>query len=247
MKNLISSLLFIISFFTVGAASAYTHTRELPSDFHPSKCNYDKDLIKYKSWFVNDVLQIPETAQVVSYSHNSIIYNNEEHLVPDGPKFAYNYMCTFKNNQGISRHIWSSYVLVDANGKRIRTYVLVPSSHKKQLIYKGKTYSNWMAWYADKFFDDDGVDEKYKNFDKLEVFNYYKRGIIKSHVRDFEYVPMYKFRYVGSINIGDKKFHTWETFLNSNYNSKVWIYTQKPNPPLFEDRFKWVDKSKGLY
>ncbi len=247
MKLFFKTFILAVGILVSGLASAYTHVRSLPSDFHPAKCSYDKDLIKYKSWFVNGVLQVSTNAQVVSYSHNSIIYNNEGHLVPDGPKFAYNYMCTFKNNQGVSKHIWSSYVHVDSKGKRIRTYVLVPVSYKKQLTYTGQTYSNWNEWYADNFFNDDEVDEKYKNFNKMELFNYHKREVIKPYARELEYVPMYKFRYVGSINIGNEKYHTWETFLNSKYNSKFWIYTTKPNPPLFEDRFKWVVISKSFY
>ncbi len=249
MKNLISSLLFIITVFTVSAAGAYTHTRELPSDFHPGKCEYDNELIKYKTWFINGKIKLSTSAQIVEFSHKSIVNNNQYRVLPDGPKFAYNYFCSYKNSRGLINHIWSSYIHKDKYGMRMKTFVVVPSSYKKPLIYNGTTYSNWIDWYNNTFFDDEEVDSKYKNVNSLE---YFAQETIPIHdktmnLMGYKNIPLYKYRYVGSFKKGSQKYHTWETFIGSNYSSKAFIYTINPYPPKFEDRINWVELSKKFY
>lgn len=249
MNKYIKLIVLMAGILITGFASAYTHVRNLPSDFHPAKCFLDKDLKKYTILTENGITKFSPELQIVGYSHSSYIYHEKEKFLPDGPLFAYAYMCSYVNIQGHTKHIWISDIHKDKFGKRVGTYVLVPASYKKQLIYKGKTYLNWNDWYSDTFFDDDKVEDKYKNFNTLDYF-----AIETKEVRDatmnligYNRTPLYKFRYVGSFMMGLKKYHTWETFAEAKYNSKFFIYTTQPFPPKFEDRIKLLKNSRGMY
>ncbi len=249
MKLFLKTFILTIGILISGATSAYTHLRELPSDFHLAKCIKDKELNEYATLIVDGITTISPKLQIIGFSHNNYIKLEKDAFLPIGPVFAYVYMCSYKNNQGYVKHIWGSQIYKDNNGKRITTYILLPESYKKQPIYKGKTYSSWNDWYNDTFFDDDEVDVKYKNINSLEYFAIENKEVYDRTMNFTGYskTPLHKFRYVGSFIMGSKKYHAWETFAEAKYSSKFFLYTTNPNPPKFEDRLKWLEISRHLY
>ncbi len=250
MRHLIKTFILAVGILASGLTSAYTHVRDLPKDFNHMYCFTDKELIQYQSRSENNIRIVPPTHQVVSFTHKSIIdAGSVNRSLPTGPVYAYDYMCSYKDSYGRIKNVWASYIYKDKFGKVLPTYVIVPGDYKKPLIYSGKTYANWVDWYNDNFFDDEEVDSKYKNINSLEYFyveikKVYDRTM---NFRGYSHTPLYKFRYVGSLYVGSKKFHTWETYENKSSETKAWIYTLKPYPPKFEDRVKWIDKSSKLY
>ncbi len=249
MKKLISSILFVIAFFSVGTASAYTHVRELPSDFHPAKCYEDKELNEYATLIVDGKTRISPKLQIVGFSHNNYINLEKDAFLPIGPIFAYVYMCSYQNNLKQIKHIWVSRIYKNSRGDVVRTFVIVPENYKSPLKYEGKTYTSWNDWYNDTFFDDEEVSNKYKNFNSLEYFDVETKEVYDRtmNFKGYNKTPLYKFRYVGSFLKGKVKYYAWETFMQPTLNSKAWLYTTKPYPPKFEDRVKWLEKSRTLY
>ncbi len=243
------TLIFLFGLLTLNIAYAYNHIKELPQDFKAEDCFYDKELMQYQVIVTDKLTYIPPSAQIVSFSHSSILNKNWLKDLPDGPKYAYDYMCSYKNKEGKIKHVWSSYINLDENGNRIKTYVMQPESDKKPLTYDGPAYKSWLDWYNDVFYNDHSIDRKYKDFDKLEYFTFESQPVYDKNNRiiDYKKYPLHKYRYVGTFMIGKQKYHAWESFRNAYFSSRVFIYTKEPYPPKFEERKDWMDMAHVLY
>lgn len=247
--------------FGANISFAYQHIKEMPADFNPNKCFLDPPLFQNYSTEGN---MKSKKLKFVDYSHTSTYTHNVQSFVPSGAVNAYEYMCSYKNSKGKIIHVWTSNIYKDINGNRIGTYVLYPdhpdpagSLNKQKYIktytipeYKGKTYSDWNDWYSQTFYDSDEVSDKYKDINQLEVYHVEKQPIYneyKQFVIGYKYVPLYKYRYVGTFKIGTRKYHAWESYLNKSSEHRTWIYTKQPYPPKFEEREKWARKSHSLF
>lgn len=243
------SIFILLGLINLSYAYAYNHIPVLPKDFSLEKCIYDKELLQYQVIVADKLKYIPPTHQIVAFSHTSVVNKDWAHDLPDGPKFAYDYMCSYKNSEGKIKHIWTSYINVDSNGKRIKTYVMSPENDKNQPVYDGPTYKSWTDWYEDVFYNDHSIDKKYKDFDKLEYFAAESYPVYDKNNRIIEYkkYPLHKYRYVGTFVLGKEKYHAWESFRHSTFSSRVFVYTKEPYPPDFYDKKIFLDKSNKLF